>query len=398
MMLRVCVATTSFPRRPGDGRGAFIWEACRALRDLGVEIRVVTPHAPGAKDRERFDGVEVFRSRYLRPERLETVAAESGGLPAFWEGRRLGRIAVLPYGIAHALAIARCARDADLIHAQWTFSAFAAWIGRALHGKPVVCTIQGSDVYRAMRGPLAGWCSRKALNGSRQIIALSQSLAAAARAQGVRPGRIDVIPHGVDCQAFHPDGRPREPVLLFAGSLIERKGIRHLLRAMADIHAAHPERRLVILGDGPQRRELEQLAAGLNLGSAVSFPGEQSRADLADWMRRAELFVLPSLEEGQGVVLLEALASGTPCVASRIGGIPEILSPDWGALVPPGDSRALTEAIVALIRQPEKRQAMAERARQAALERFDIRQEAVKILRVYREVLSLASGAEKADE
>jgi glycosyltransferase involved in cell wall biosynthesis len=391
-MLRVCIATTSFPRRPGDGRGAFVWETCRALRGLGIEVRVVTPHAPGAKERESFDGVEVFRARYLPREGWETVAAESGGLPAFWESRRLGRAAILPYGISHALAIARHARDCDLIHAHWTFSGFAAWIGGRLHGRPVVCTVQGSDVYRAMRGPAAGWCSRRALNGARRVIALSRDLARTAQERGVRSDRMRIIPHGVDCRFFHPDEQPRRPVLLFAGSLIERKGIRFLLRSMAQVRTAHPQHTLAVLGDGPQRRELERLTADLGLETAVSFLGDQPPAAVAEWMRRAELFILPSLEEGQGVVVLEALASETPCVASRVGGIPEMLPPEWGTLVPPGDSGALAEAIVALLRQPEKTRSMGEQARLGVCERFDSRVEAARILAVYREALSSSSG------
>jgi glycosyltransferase involved in cell wall biosynthesis len=153
---------------------------------------------------------------------------------------------------------------------------------------------------------------------------------------------------------------------------------------------------MVIIGDGPQRQELEKLAAGLGLNAAISFLGAQSPAAVADWMRRAALFVLPSLEEGQGVVLLEALASGTPCVASRAGGIPEILSPDWGVLVPPGDSHALAEAMIALIRQPKKRRAMGDRARQGVCERFDSRREGERILSVYQEVMSSPSVSRKA--
>ncbi len=149
------------------------------------------------------------------------------------------------------------AGSCDLIHAQWTFSAFAAYLGAPVHRRSVVCTVQGSDIYRAARIPLAGMFTRRALRGARKVIALSASLAADAAALGVDSDRIAVIPNGVDGMKFHPDDLPREPVLLFAGSLIERKGLRTLLEAMALIYRRHPAHRLVLIGDGPQRAELE---------------------------------------------------------------------------------------------------------------------------------------------
>lgn len=390
-MLKVCIATTSFPRWAGDSRGTFLWEECRALQSLGVNIRVVTPHAPGAKPREILADIEIFRPRYLWPEGLEIPALE-GGLPAFWRTHQLSRAAILPYGMMHALAVARLARGCDLIHTHWTLSAFAAWCGRPFHGKPLVCTLLGSDIYQGMRQPLAGWCARRALNGAQHVIAISRSLAAAAQAQGVNPGRMTVIPLGVDCDAFHPDENPREPALLFAGSLIERKGVRHLLAAMAEIHAAFPQHRLVIIGDGDRRAELEAQSSALGLSGSVTFLGAQSPEKVAEWMRRAEVFILPSLEEGQGVVLLEAQASGTPCVGSNVGGIPETLANGRGTLTPPGDAQALAHAVCDLLRQPEWTRRMGMQARQAMVADYDWKFLAGRILSVYDQALRRPSA------
>jgi glycosyltransferase involved in cell wall biosynthesis len=387
-MLRVCIATTSFPRRPGDGRGSFIYEECRALQALGVRIRVVTPHSPGAKTRETVEGMEIFRPPYLWPERLEAIDAAGGGLPSFWEARRLGRAAVLPYGMSLALAVARIACGCDLIHAHWSLPAYAAWITRGLHRKPLVCTILGSDIYRGMQIPLAGGLARRALNGASRILALSRALAEAAQARGVNADRMTVIPLGVDCAAFHPGDDRREKVILFAGSLIERKGVRHLLAAIAELRASFPDYRLVLLGDGAQRAELEALAASLGIRQIVEFAGEQPPAAVAEWMRRAALFVLPSLEEGLGAVLLEASASGTPVVASKVGGIPEVITEGTGRLVMPGNPAALAEAIGGLLRKPDQLRAMGLRARERASSRFDWPQIAARILAEYSQALA----------
>jgi glycosyltransferase involved in cell wall biosynthesis len=382
--LNILVATTSFPRWEGDYRGTFIWEGCRALAALGVRVRVVAPHAGGAKTHEHQNGVEIFRPRHL-PDRWEYLLDTPGGLPVLWEHNRAARWSLLPFFAAHAAAVTRLAQGCDLIHAHWILSAFAASLGAPIHRRPMVCTIQGSDIYRAMRMPFAGALGRSALRSARKVIALSRSLENAAVARGVDPARIVVIPNGVNTGLFAPNGHPREPVVLFAGSLIERKGVRTLIEAMGAVRRRHPGYRLVIIGDGPQRGELESLAERSGLSGGIRFTGSLAPAEVARWMRRSELFVLPSLEEGQGVVLLEALASGTPCVAGNAGGIPEVLSPEWGVLAAPGDSQALAQAVLGMLEHADRRRAMGRAASIAIREKYDWPVIARRLLEVYSE-------------
>jgi glycosyltransferase involved in cell wall biosynthesis len=389
-MLSVCVATTSFPRWEGDYRGTFIWDACRALSALGVRVLVVAPHAAGAKTHEDLEGVEIFRPRYLRPERWEILLNTPGGLPVLWEAGGAGRLIALPLLISQALAIARVGRGCDLIHANWTFSAFAARLSAPIHRRPIVCTVHGSDMYRASKIPIARALARRALRGARTVIAASASLAEGAAEMGVDPGRIAVIPNGIDGARFHPNGFPREPILLFEGSLIQRKGVRTLLAAMARVHSRRSAHRLVLIGDGPQRGELEQQARSLGLGETVFFAGSLAPDEVARLMRRAELFILPSVEEGQGMAMLEALASGMPCVGSRVGGIPDGLCPEWGALVEPDDPRALADSILELIDSPSRRQAMGRAAAAGVRAEYDWPVVARRILAVYRAVLPAA--------
>jgi glycosyltransferase involved in cell wall biosynthesis len=331
-------------------------------------------------------GVEIFRPRYLLSERWEMLLETPGGLPVLWTERKLGRLAVFPFFISHALAIAHHARGCDLIHAHWTLSACAASLGALLHRIPVVCTVQGSDVYRAMRLPIAGALGRHALRSAGKVIALSKSLAGAAAAQGVDPKKITVIPNGVDVKLFAPNGVPRESVVLFAGSLIQRKGIRTLIEAMALVRRRYPAYKLVLIGEGPQREELESLAGSTGQSASIRFAGNLAPAEVARWMRRSDLFVLPSLEEGQGVAMLEALASGTPCVASNIGGIPDVLSSEWGALVPPGDPQALAAAILELLGHADRRREMGKEAAAGVRAQYDWPVIARRILEVYAEV------------
>jgi glycosyltransferase involved in cell wall biosynthesis len=366
--MRVCIVTTAFPRWEGDSRGHFIWQQARSMAQQGVVVRVVCCHAPGARVREVMEGVEVSRVRYLWPERLEVLQNEGGGLPAVWRKGWLARLAFVPFFCALVWGVARHAGRSDVIHAHWTLAGMAAWLGCILQRRPLALTLHGSDIFMAPRIPGVAWLTRAILLRSQQVITNSRALAEAGMALGAPPERLEIIPIGINVEAFRPGTEPREPLLLFVGSLIERKGVRVLLEAAAQVFQQLPTYRLAIVGEGPLRAAVEQQAQASGIASQVEFVGPQTQAEVSGWMRRARLFVLPSLEEAFGVVLLEAMASGTPCVATQVGGIPELVMPGTGILVPPGDAPALAAAMVQALEDFEAWEAMSRRARQHVLE------------------------------
>lgn len=386
--MKVCVVTTSFPRAPQDDRGTFVWEAARAVHAQGIEVRVVAIHSPGTKTKEIIEGIKVWRPRYLWPERMEMLQTPGGGLPIVLRQYRLAWLALPSFFTAQTVATARSARGCDLIHAHWTLSAATAWAGQSFHHCPFVVTVQGSDIFQAARMPFIGRVTQQVLNHCRRVICLSRSLADATIALGVNPNRVTIIPNGVDTEKFSPPPSPRELLLLSVGSLIERKGMKYLIQAMPHIMQQMPDYRLVIIGDGPQKAELVALAESLGVASTITFAGIQTHAQVSKWMRRARLFVMPSLEEALGQVLLEALATGTPCVATRIGGIPDVVSPDVGLLVPPADPAALANAIVSILRAPEQWHTMSQHARLVAVERFSSQRIAARLIEIYRQVLA----------
>ena len=146
------------------------------------------------------------------------------------------------------------------------------------------------------------------------------------------------------CQV-HQQNRGRHSVC----RLNERKGVRYLLAAMPAVFRCLPHFRLVLVGDGPQDQMLMGLAQELGILDSVTFLGFQPQEEVRAWMQRTKLLVLPSLEEGLGVVLLEALACGTPVVASHVDGIPEVITPEVGVLVQPADTAALGTAIQSVL-------------------------------------------------
>jgi glycosyltransferase involved in cell wall biosynthesis len=392
--MRICIASTNFPRWAGDFRVPFIYEAARAIQEQGHFVRVVTMHAPRAKAYEIFDGLEVIRLRYL-PERWEVLQRDAAGIPAAWKANPWARLALLPFALRFAQGLAEHVADCDLIHANWTLSAMAAWISAPIHRRPYLVTVQGSDIFTAPRIPLVKSLTRLALNRAGQVLALSSALAQATVALGVDSTRVQVVPNGVNVQRFpFLSDVPRQPLIVFVGSLIERKGVRYLLQAMPTVLAQCPTYRLVIIGEGEQAAALQQLSQALQLGDRVQFVGTQSQAQVGEWLRQARLFVLPSIEEGQGVVLLEALASGTPCVGSAVGGIRDVITEEVGRLVSAENAPALAEAMLAVL-QAEDWETLSRNARRRIEEVYDWKNLATRLVSIYQQVLMHSSRAKR---
>jgi glycosyltransferase involved in cell wall biosynthesis len=175
-------------------------------------------------------------------------------------------------------------------------------------------------------------------------------------------------------------------VLLFVGFLIERKGVRHLLDADPAILSRHPDLRIVLIGKGPEEETLRARAAALGIADAVTFAGFLPHAEVIQWMQRARVLVLPSLEEGQGAVLLEALAAGTPVAGSNVDGIAEVITSQVGRLFAAGDAPGLAAAVCDLLADPACWQQTSAAARELALKTYDWRVLAQRYLALYEAV------------
>lgn len=367
--MRVCMVTLAYPKRAGDGDGAFVHELAKALTRKGLSVCVIAMHSPGAHRRETIDGIHVIRPRYLRPERLEGLrAAGAGGLPIAWRKYPLRRWQIVPLVLAHAVAICREARDCDLIHAHWTMSGVLAAFTQFVHRKPVVVTLHGTDVFQSGHYPFGKFLLNSVLSKANLVTAVSQALVAAADPRS--KVRVQVIPNGVDVDRFTPSAESeRMDTILYVGSLILRKGIDILLEAIS--LASELERfRLLIVGEGPEMARLRLTASELALDDRVQFLGVQPHDQVRVLMQRARVLVLPSLEEGMGVVLLEALACGTPVVGTTVGGIPDVITAEVGALVQPRNAKELAAAIGYVVADPNRWRAMSVAARSRAASVF----------------------------
>jgi colanic acid/amylovoran biosynthesis glycosyltransferase len=200
---------------------------------------------------------------------------------------------------------------------------------------------------------------------------------------------------GVNPDAFASSpvaGAP--PAILHVARLVEKKGTAYLLEAFARIAAKHPDTQLVVIGAGPLRNSLARCAVELGIDARVRWLGASTHADVAEWLRRAAVFCLPSCTagngdaEGLGLALLEAAASGVPVVATRHGGIPEaVRDGDTGYLVPERDADALADALDTLLASEALRRRMGDAARRFARSRFDLQRQTRDLEQLYEVVL-----------
>jgi glycosyltransferase involved in cell wall biosynthesis len=251
-----------------------------------------------------------------------------------------------------------------LIHAHFGLSgALAMPLAQALK-LPLIVTFHGSDA--TSTDEYARHASvnhriylrrREALKQEAHLfIAVSEFIKKKLLETNFPPEKIHVHYIGVDVDKFKPDARvPRKPVVLFVGRLTEKKGVVHLIRAMAHLQAVLPNVELVIIGDGPLRSELEKLAT--ELLNRYQFLGVQPPAVVYQWMNQAMLLAAPSVtastgdSEGLPIVILEAMAMGLPVVSSIHAGIPEaVLHEETGFLTAEGDWKDLSDYMLCLLK------------------------------------------------
>jgi glycogen(starch) synthase len=315
--MRVAVLTTSYPRDSGDSAGRFVAGSVEHIRERGVEVEVVGP------EQFRHYGIAYGHGMIGNLRRKPWLAL------------------LLPLLAASFLRAARRA-DADLIHAHWLP---AGWVA-ARTGRPYVVQVWGTDMELARRAPAL---ARRVLGGARLVIAASNELAESARELGAR--EVRVIPSGVDLPTEIGD-EAHPPELLYAGRLSAEKGVLELVEAAEGLP-------LVIAGDGPLRDRVP---------GARGFVPHDELQRLYD---RAAVVVCPSRREGFGVACLEAMAHGRPVVATRVGGLRDlVVDGKTGLLVPPRDVQALRAALERLLSDPELRRRLGAAGRTRAAERF----------------------------
>ncbi len=306
-----------------------------AFVERGHEVHLVTQHPPD-------DSLSVYVEVHRFPHRR--------GLGYIWNGTRLKQL-------VHQLI-------PDVVNAH--YGTGYGTLSLAVQQVPVVLNVWGSDVYEFPdKGRLHHKWLLRNLKHADQLVSTSEAMAARTREVGGRKLLITVIPFGVDTEVFHPAIIPAQRkdkiVIGTVKSLAHVYGIDILIRAFAQVAKKLPELklRLVIIGHGPQERELRRLAQELDVYRKVTFKGAIAHSQVPQALRGMDIFCALSRNESFGVAVVEASATGLPVIVTRVGGLPEVVEDKvTGLIVPPEDEQAAANAIEQLVLSPEQSDVM----------------------------------------
>jgi len=373
--MRVAVVAEYYPRAADPVLGVWAHRQALAARAAGADVRVLVLHRPvpplsSLRSRDRvaiaaplrqpaaatLDGIPVRYVRYLSPPR--PLGYGSWGA---WAAPQL------------RLALRRLRRSFpfDLVHAHYAVPAGEA-VRRSRPGAPMVVSVHGGDILSTVRrGGRARAAVERTLGAARVVLANSRDVARRCREHGA--GDVRVVHLGTDLPAAPSDpGRVEPPTLVSVGHLVARKRHADVVRALWSLRDRHPALRYVVVGDGPERERLRELASRLGVGDRIELRGQLPPDQAAAEARRGSVFVLPSVDEAFGVAYIEAMAGGVPAVGCRGEPGPEDIAAAGGGmvLVAPRDVEALAEAVDALLRDPARARELGERGRQTVAHEF----------------------------
>ena len=356
--MKVLYIVTLFARSDDDVINPWMVETIQRLREKGLDVDVYAPSYRGLKD-HGYRGIAVKRFRYCIKS-LERLSHERT-VPDRIKENKLWLFIVPFYIIGGMLGLFRVCRQKkyDVIHVHWPFPhALFGWVAARLCRASLVCQFHGVELRWVENslpafGSLLDW----SLKVSDLVVANSSHTAAAIKKRGVDCW-LEVIPYGSPVEFREHEAESHEgKTILFVGRLVERKGIEYLIRALEFLDKTYS---LTIVGEGPEEEKLRAITSEMGYEYRVTFAGRIGGESLARCYEAADCFVLPAITdsrgdtEGLGVVLIEALSCGLPVVASKSGGIVDIVKDqETGLLVPEKDPRALAAAIEKVLTDKE---------------------------------------------
>ena len=382
----VVMVATSYPRFPGDGVGSFMEPIAKGVAARGHEVHLVAPWHPAITRGKSEDGVFFHFYRYALVPAMN-VFGYAEGLKADTD-LKMAAWAAAPAALAAGWFKARRVaekRGATIMHAHWVIpgGVMAALAAGAL---PLVVSLHGSDVYVAERHAVVGRMARAVFSRAGWVTACSDDLRTRAIALGATAARTEMLPYGVDVNRFTPDPDARTrvraelgigdaPFVFSAGRLVSKKGFEFLIDAARLLAPEHSGLRVVIAGDGDLRTDLEARARAH--GAPVLLPGAIAQDDIGRYAAAADVVAVPSVHDEAGNVdglpnfALEAMATATPLVVTRVGGLADLVDDSVNGLtVQERDASALAAAIGGLLSDPVRRRRFGEAGREKVSNAF----------------------------
>ena len=408
--MKVAVVAEYYPRAADPVLGVWAHRQALAARNAGADVRVVVLHRPvPPKAALRDRDLGAIRDRLLQPRRtlLNGLPVEYVPFVAPPRNRTYGSWgAWAAPSLRVALHRLRRRFPFDLVHAHYAVPAGDA-VRRVAPDAPLVVSVHGGDVlWTVHRSGAARENVERTLGHARLVLANSRGTADLCRRHGAREVRVVHLGTDLDEQApTLAEARARRasdlagaghggvnsaPTLVTVGHLVARKRNADVIRALAALRDRHPDLRYVIVGDGPEREALGELAASLGVAGRVELRGAMPNDEAVRVARSADLFVLPSVDEAFGVAYIEAMAGGVPAIGSMGEAGPEEIVREGGGLrlVPPADVPALAQEISALISDDRERRELGQQARATVERAFTWERCGEATVAAYREALA----------
>jgi teichuronic acid biosynthesis glycosyltransferase TuaC len=380
--MHVLTLTPFYPTAEDDASGCFVAESVGELLRQGIESSVIAVH-PMYRSHPGSD-----------PKAPPATGKKYFCLPGNPGLSSAGRF--LHEGLKLQVRRVHAQHPISLIHAHAALPCghAAMLLARDL-GIPFVVTVHGLDAFLTNQVP--GWFGRRCskvcedvYGAAARVICISEQVARRVREGRGGAANISVVYNGVDSSLFSPTREPasEKEIVLSIGNLIPIKGHELLLRAVAAMTPSHPQVQCRIIGDGPERARLQQLARELRIEDRVHFLGRRPRSEVAAAMQECALFALPSWYEGLGCVYLEAMSAERPPIACHGQGIEELIRHgENGWLIEPKNLGDLTTALQVLLSDQPLREKLGRNGRQTILQGCTLAHQAGRLLSIYRECL-----------
>lgn len=371
--MRICIASSWYPDANNPYRCLFVHEFAKRINRAGAEVFVFTViNNTADKEFDKKDEIPILRVKI-------------NGILSF----------INPFKL---ISFSKAFMKAEIIHVHAIdiFGAVSTLTAKFIR-KPVVITVHRADILPSC-SLLFNALRIAAFRIADAVIAVSDAAKNLALSAGAPRNKIVVIYNAVDESIFTPRSKAfcrsklalpqNSKVIISVGNLIPRKGFKYLIQALPKILTKIPNAILIIVGDGPQRHELKRLVKNLKLDGKVIFTGRITTEDLCLYYGATDVFVLSSLHEGHAVVLLEAMASGLPIVATRIGGNLETVSDGMnGYLVEPKNVYQLADAVVKILSDEKQMHEYGNASLRIYKEKFSEEKQICKILEVYSTIM-----------
>jgi glycogen(starch) synthase len=359
------------------GAPTYTAELGKALSELGSEPIMFTHSFPGCPRQEEFGGLMVKRLGGFVISRVNR-AASAGLIRRLYESIKLGGF--------------------DVVHGQDIYSPMALAAVFSAHKRKIPSFLTCHSIHRA--GKIWQLIYKPVISGMRRadrVIAVSGAAKEYCVALGVPRDKIEIIPNGVDFSVFNTKvdgsgmraklGIGRDPLVATAIRFVKRKGPGYLVGAFSKVLASVPDAKLAMAGNGPEAENLRVQIRKLGMEKSVKILIGLKREEVAELMAAANVFVLPSLVESFGIVLLEAMAVGTPIVCTRTQGAAEIVSDEVnGVMIPPADSDALAGAVLRVLNDGKLARTLRENGLKVVQNRFSWKKTAKMTLALYEKV------------